>query len=133
MQVSHGTLEPNPVGQAITRRHVEDLKLTFAAALEARGVTFVLGPDCFGTLARPSLWSEEGGGGMASDNLTEWGGLATHVGTRNLVTLLHELLEIVLIVVHSVSPPKYACVMCLLMASITHCILNGAVFVDLNV
>jgi len=38
---------------------------------------------------------------VASDDLAEWGSQAANVGTRNLVTLFHELLEIVLIVVHS--------------------------------
>jgi hypothetical protein len=53
-----------------------------------------------------SLWPEEGGRGVAGDDLAEWGGLAAHVGTRNLAALLHELLEIMLIVVHFVSPDK---------------------------
>src|SRR5579859_969673 len=42
MQVSRGALETDPVGQAVARRHVQYLKLTLAAALEDRGVTFVL-------------------------------------------------------------------------------------------
>ncbi len=40
-QVSRGALETDPVGKAVARRHVQDLKLTLASALEDRGVTFV--------------------------------------------------------------------------------------------
>jgi hypothetical protein len=50
---------------------------------------------------------EEGGRGVASDDLTEWSGIAANVGERNLATLFHELLKIVLIVVHSLSPQRY--------------------------
>ena len=46
-------------------------------------------------------------GRVASDDLTEWSGIAADVGERNLATLLHELLKIVLIVVHAVSPQRY--------------------------
>jgi hypothetical protein len=41
-QVSSGSLEPNPVGQALAGRHMEDLKLPLAAALETRRIPFVL-------------------------------------------------------------------------------------------
>jgi len=40
-QLSSGALETDPVGQTIAGRHVQDLKLPFAAALEIRGITFV--------------------------------------------------------------------------------------------
>jgi hypothetical protein len=105
--VRSGSLETDPVGEAIARCHVQDLKLPLAAALEIRGITFVLGPDCFSALAIASRWLEEGGRRVASDDLTEWSGIAANVGERNLATLLHELLKIVLIVVHSVSPQRY--------------------------
>ena len=41
-QVNSGALKTDPVGEAIARRHVQDLKLPLAAALEIRGITFVL-------------------------------------------------------------------------------------------
>jgi hypothetical protein len=41
-QVRSGALETDPVGEAIARCHVQDLKLPLAAALEIRGITFVL-------------------------------------------------------------------------------------------
>ena len=41
-QASSGALETDPVGEAIARCHVQNLKLPLAAALEIRGIPFVL-------------------------------------------------------------------------------------------
>ena len=41
-QVSRGSLETDPIGEAIARRHVQDLKLPLTAALEIPGIPFVL-------------------------------------------------------------------------------------------
>ena len=41
-QMSRGALETNPVGQAVARRHVQNLKLALAATLEAGGISLVL-------------------------------------------------------------------------------------------
>jgi len=43
---------------------------------------------------------------VASGNLTKGASLAAHIGARSLVALLHKLLKIVLIAVHSVSPQR---------------------------
>src|SRR5579883_2096159 len=103
-QTSHGPLKANPVGQAVARRHVQDLQLILAATLKGCSVTFIPGPDGFSALAIASRWREEGGGGVVSDEFAERGSLAVHIGQRSLFTLLHELLEIMLLVIHSVSP-----------------------------
>lgn len=92
-------LEANPVGEAIARRHVQDLEPVLAT-LEVRGVAFEPGPDRLGALDGTSLWPEERGGRAARDDCAERRWIAVHVGTRGLLALLHELLEVVLIVAH---------------------------------
>src|SRR5579859_1557689 len=99
-QVGRGALETNQVGQTIARGHVQNLKPTLPTALEACGVTFVSGPDGFGSLLKAPPWPEERGRRLARGNLAKWGRIPIYIGARRLLTLLHKLLKIMLVIIH---------------------------------
>jgi len=79
---------------------VKDLEAAVAGC-EAGGVAFVYRVHVVRALLVPSLRTEKGRRGDASDDATERRCISAHEGSRRVLAPLHELLEIVQVVVHN--------------------------------
>ncbi len=95
-----GPLKPDPVGKTVARGHLKDLEATIAARREGRGIVFIGREHVIRALNVAPAWRKEGRISSTSDNATQRCCVAADISPCRIIAPLHELLEIVQVVVH---------------------------------
>src|SRR5450631_1246214 len=89
-----GSLKPDPIGDAVTSCHVQNLERTLACRLEDRGIALVSQRHFAGTFDASPTRTKERCGIDAGNHEAQRSWFTADIGSRGARAAFHELIEV---------------------------------------